>query len=421
MADRAQGSARPLVPAIPAVSGVPNRDLRSADLLARGCGTRLYPGSSPTNPRRGVIRTGHSFLSRLGINRRSVLELPTHAYRGVAVWFSDIDWVMQADIAYQLYYPTLRPLVCDQKGRGGCSRAAFAKVCAARASAADWDTGRNSRLAVDTIATMTGLSEPTVQRATRLMKALGLGTEVFRGRQRTLRERYASWRVGDRGRGWASVYALHPPNNPQVTAHKLRIDPKPDTPVTPHPRRGPVGSHSSVRKNSLPTTGRAGDSKGRASRDRAETSRGRPRRKWAAPDPKGLLLARKWRQDPRTPAWAQQHSLDAWARVLARVAAHHWTPDDLNQLIIEHPGLPYLVAHPRKPLALMATLIRNHAETDDLAYRPAYHDMLREEELHQAAADRREAIVMCPHCDDHGWVTVNGVPADPAARCTHEG
>ena len=41
------------------------------------------------------------------------------------------------------------------------------------------------------------------------LRLLGVATEVLRGRQRTRTERLASWRVGDRGRGWASVWALH--------------------------------------------------------------------------------------------------------------------------------------------------------------------------------------------------------------------
>ena len=404
------------MPAIPAESGVSNRDLRSATLLARACGTRLYPGSSPTRIRRGVIRTGHGYLHKLGIKRRSVLELPTGTYRGIACWYSNIDYLIQVDIAYQLYYPRVRPLVCDRNGNGGCSLTAVRKVAAARATAAEWDTGRNSRLSIPTIMARTGLGKRTVQRATLILKALGLATEVFRGRQRTRRERFASWRVGDKSRGWASVYALHPPTNPQVRAEKMRIDPLPDTSVTPHLRSGPFRAHSYVRNNSLSQTGTAGNLKSRATRDRAKTREGRPRRKWPAPDPRGLLLARKWRQHALTPAWAQRHSLPAWARVLAPVAAHHWTPEDLHQLVREHPGLPYVATNPHKPLAFMATLIKGHREHDDLTYRPAYHDMLREAE----ATTRRTAIATCTACDDHGWaLAADGTPAEPAVKCTH--
>lgn len=437
MPDWSQGSAHPLVAAIPATYGVSNRDhLRSAALLARGCGTRLYPGSSPSNIRRGVIRTTAPVDFTVGaINARGNgrpktyriqprtpvrLELPADAYKGVACWHSDIDWLIQADLAYQMFYRLVRHALCDHKGVGGVGRESFRKVCVARASAADWDTGRNSRLAVKTIMAMTDLEERTVQRATQLMKILGIATEVFRGRQRTYRERMASWRMKDKGRGWASVYALHPPNNPQVRVHKFRIDPLPDTQMAPHPLQGPLGSVSCVGNNSLSPTGKAGDLKSRASRDSAGTKRGPAKRRWSPPDPKGLLLARRWRQHALSPRWAQRHSLEAWARVLAPVAAHDWTPEDLHQLVREHPGLPWIAADPRKPLALMGALIKHQAAADDLSYRPAYHDMLREQEFRDAAQERRQAIAQCTGCGDDGYLLgPDRTPVEPLVRCRH--
>lgn len=404
------------MPAIPSESGVSNRDLRSAPLLARGCGTRLYPGSSPTDIRRGRIHTAPSFLRKLGINRVTILELPKGAYRGVACWHSDLDWLIQAEIAYDLFYPVLRTLVCDKKGRGGCGREAFRKVCAARASAADWDTGRNSRLAVETIQAMTGLSEATVQRASRLMKAFGLATEVFRGRQRTKRERLASWRVKDRSRGWASVYALHPPNNPQVTARKFEIDPLPNTSVTPHPRRGPVRAPSPLGDNSLHQTGTAGSLKSRASRDPSRTQRARQKRKQSPPDPRGLLLARNWLHSGLAPSWAERVTITAWGRVLAPLAGHHWTPADLHALLRDHRGLPYVAANPHKPIALMNTLIARYRDLDDLACPPAYYDQQREAE----AATRRSAIATCSACGEDGYRLDDvGLPIEPVVRCTH--
>lgn len=430
--DRSQGSAHPMVAAIPASSDVSNRDLRSAPLLARGCGTRLYPGSSPTNIRRGVIRTRPAVELHLGdVNARSKtyrvqprtsvrLDLPADAYRGVACWYSDIDWLIQADLAYQLFYSVVRHALCDHNGVGGVGRESFRKVCVARASAADWDTGRGSRLTVETIMAITGLGERTVQRATQLMKILGIATEVFRGRQRTYRERMASWRMKDKGRGWASVYALHPPNNPQVTVHKFRVDPLPQKKVAPHPLRASLGAGVSLTSNSLKPTGYAGDLNSRASRDSARTKKGRSRRSWPPPDPQGLLLARKWRQHARSPRWAQRHSLEAWARVLAPVAAHNWTPEDLHQLVREHPGLRWVASDPRKPLALMGALIKNHGAQDDLAYRPAYHDMQREHAMRTAANVRRAQIAACTRCGEDGYeLDANGVAIEPVVRCTH--
>ncbi|GAB4928374.1 hypothetical protein MAHJHV35_47760 [Mycobacterium avium subsp. hominissuis] len=55
-----------------------------------------------------------------------------------------------------------------------------------------------------------------------------------RGRQRTRTERLASWRVGDRGRGWASVWELHDHRLLNRVIHKIQKV------LSPHPRSGPV-------------------------------------------------------------------------------------------------------------------------------------------------------------------------------------
>jgi len=74
-------------------------------------------------------------------------------------------------------------------------------AAAARARYADHGTGRHSRPTNERLAADTGLSVRTVQRADTALRLLGVATEVLRGRQRTRAERFASWRVGDRGRG----------------------------------------------------------------------------------------------------------------------------------------------------------------------------------------------------------------------------
>jgi len=86
------------------------------------------------------------------------------------------------------------------------SLVAVAEACAVFA---DHRTGCNCRPTNARLAAMTGLSVRTVQRASTALRLLGVATEVMRGRQRTLAERFASWRVGDTGRGRASVWALH--------------------------------------------------------------------------------------------------------------------------------------------------------------------------------------------------------------------
>lgn len=130
------------------------------------------------------------------------------AYAGIALWRGAQHWArVVVPFAYDLWYKQIRPLMPEN----GVSREAVIKVADARARYADGATGRHCRPAVATLARVTGLSERTVQRASLALRLLGCATEVLRGRQRTKRERLASWAMGDRSRGWASVWALHPP------------------------------------------------------------------------------------------------------------------------------------------------------------------------------------------------------------------
>ena len=393
---------------------------RAGSVYARACDIRLYPGSSSTRRRRGQIRTSPALLRFLG-HRGAKLSLPASAHLGVACWSSDIDWCMQADIAYQLHYQTVRPLVCDSEGRGGISRKSFRKVCAAVATFADWATGRSCRPSVATLVTMTGLSKAVVQRARRLMRALGLATEILRGRQRTLRERMASWRIGDRGRGWASVWALHPPRNPQVNQLKQHLDPRPEQPVTPHPRRGPFRDPSHLRTTQLDDgTGSACGEKRRASRD-GNDGETRRRRKFARVDPQGVKLASRWLSDPATPTWARRHSAAGWARVLAPAAAHGWQAADINQLIVDYRGVTghWIASNPHHPMKLIAGILKWHGN-DNLDDRPAAAILAREAEFHHAAEQRRAAIAACDLCSDHGWrLAADGLEAEPAMKCGH--
>src|SRR5205807_5614489 len=113
-------------------------------------------------------------------------------------------------------------------------------VAEGRATFADHRTGRNCRPTNERLAALTGLSVRTVQRASTALRLLGVATEVMRGRQRTRAERFASWRVGDRGRGWASVWALH----------DSRVQP-----LSPHPG-GSLLPHKNSRKSVLTTPDR---------------------------------------------------------------------------------------------------------------------------------------------------------------------
>ncbi|MGV7852154.1 helix-turn-helix domain-containing protein, partial [Mycobacterium kansasii] len=158
-----------------------------------------------------------------------VLELGEAPYAGVPCWTGRLDrWATwTVPLAYDCRYETeVRPVMPGNP----ISRTALLAVAEARARYADHATGRNSRPTNERLAADTGYSVRTVQRADTALRLLGVATEVLRGRQRTRIERLASWRVGDRGRGWASVWALH--DHPQLNRLIRRL--------SPHPRSGPV-------------------------------------------------------------------------------------------------------------------------------------------------------------------------------------
>ena len=117
----------------------------------------------------------------------------------------------------------------------------FLRSLQARARYAEHGTGRGSRPTNERLAADTGLSVRTVQRADTALRLLGVATEVLRGRQRTRAERLASWRVGDRGRGWASVWALHD------DAQLARLVGA----LSPHPEGSPVQGENLPLKNGL--------------------------------------------------------------------------------------------------------------------------------------------------------------------------
>jgi hypothetical protein len=284
-----------------------------------------------------------------------VLELGEAPWVGVPCWTRAQQWAtFTVSVAYTARYDThVRPVMPGNPVSLNAVRA----VAQARATYADHGTGRNSRPSNERLAADTGLSVRTVQRADAALRLLGIATEVLRGRQRTRAERFASWRVGDRGRGWASVWALH--DNAELTRLAYQL--------SPHLRSGPVKDKTSPK--SVVTTGPgvpAGRRQGGAARRRA-------------PDAAGSALAAAWRADPRCPPWAQRHSPGAWAALLAALAAHGWSPRDLNALIGDWAavGGRRIPDRPHKPIGLLAAMLTWHGR-ERLAERPAALEEARE-------------------------------------------
>lgn len=254
-------------------------------------------------------------------------------------------------IAYDLRYNTaVRPVL----GANQVSRAAVLAVAAARAGYAEHATGRQCRPTNERLAADTGLSVRTVQRADAALRLLGVATEVLRGRQRTRVERLASWRVGDRGRGWASVWALH---DDAALARAI-------TALSPHPE-GSLVENSISCSSPLTTSSRRPSGAGR---------RGAKRR--AGTDSEGTRLAAAWRRDPHAPPWASRHSVHAWAGVLATPAAAGWVSRDINALIADWAGVHgWVPDNPHTAIGLLGAMLVWHG---DPAVRPAAAEMARE-------------------------------------------
>jgi hypothetical protein len=237
-------------------------------------------------------------------------------------------------------------------------------VAEARAAFADHRTGRNCRPTNARLAEMTGLSVRTVQRASTALRLLGVATEVMRGRQRTRVERFASWRVGDKGRGWASVWALHDCRIQLVSPHPggslLSSKTSPKSVLTTKNRRIRAGSSAATRRTSL--------------------------------DNNGLALANSWIADEQTPAWARRYRTGTpWARLLTKPAQHGWTSRDVNTLISDWVGTGHWMPEsPHKPIGLLGAILAAHGDLDN---RPSAYDVAREqEELALARARVAEQI-----------------------------
>ncbi|MCX2715862.1 hypothetical protein [Mycolicibacterium sp. J2] len=305
------------------------------------------------------------------------LELSDDAYAGVPCWTGGAQlWArVTVPIAYYSHY---RTRVAPHLPGAAVSLKAIVRVADARARYADFRTGRNCRPTNERLVCDTGLSKSTVQRASKALRLLGVATEVFRGRQRTRTERMASWRVGDRGRGWASVWALHVPSYPQLT---------------PHPVGSLLSSYLLFSKKKVTT--------GQARKPSASTKRGasRPpgpkksRSRHAVVDPGGYALARQWLRAPQTPRWARRYTPRVWSRSLTAVAAHGWTAEDLNQLLRdwERTGGHWMPAEPYKPIGLVCTAIGWHERNNSLDDRPAALELAMEQErLRRHEEERRQ-------------------------------
>jgi hypothetical protein len=319
-----------------------------------------YRGSSRSSRRRGTARTAPVWIQRaaaqcVGHVPRIVLDVDA-PWAAIPCWSGRAQRWVESTVptAYMVRYDThVRPAMPNNP----VSLKSLVAVAQARASFADHATGRDCRPTNERLAEMTGLSVRTVQRASTALRLLGVATEVMRGRQRTKAERFASWRVGDKGRGWASVWSLHDgryPLSPHPGGSQLEHKNTPKSVLTTHSRRQIAGSGAATRRQS--------------------------------PEPRALALANEWIASEQSPPWAGRYRTGTpWAPILAGPARHGWTARDVNTLISDWVGTGHWVPEsPHKPIGLLGAILAAHG---DLNNRPSAHEVAREqEELARARA-----------------------------------
>ncbi len=310
--------------------------------------------------------------------------MPLGVYARVPCWWSAERWLEHVEWVYRRHYLLVRHRLVAATG-GGISPRAVLAVAAAHAQAADFHTGRNSGPLLGTtggergITAATGLGERTITRARTFLRLVGLATEVQGGRQRTLHERLDSAERGDKGRGWTAVYALHHTSTPPVD-NSVRITAG-QTPDGTPPRSGLVPTPPLAER--VVSTGEEHEHRG-APRPASKT-KGRPPRRRAAVDARGLLLATRWRQDPGAPVWARFKTPTTWAALLTLPAAHDWTARDLNKLLDNHAlSGSRVFTHPHNPIGYLSWLLNRV----DLADRPCALEDARDAEETAAAAHR---------------------------------
>ena len=314
------------------------------------------------------------------------LNLDDQAYAGVPCWSAGpTGWAhITVAVAYDLHYHRVRPLMCN----GGIAKPTLIVIAAAMARYADRSTGRGCRPTNAQLERDTGYDERTIQRAHECLRLLGVATEILRGRRRTYIERMASWRMGDRQRGWASVWALHDNAHTTRLVHSL----------SPHLERSPLTT-------TPPCLGKLVTTHAGARRAR---QRGAARRR--APDEAGRRLAVRWRADPHAPPWVRKFGASSWAAMLAAPAAAGWTPRDLNALVSDWLGAGHRIPDaPPRPIALLGTLLAWHSAHNTLADRPAALDEARE--AHERVAAERRARTAARERAEHAAARVRGQAA----------
>lgn len=315
------------------------------------------------------------------------------------VWWGPTDWV-EVDVR-----GALTEAVCREHH---VAHDTVLSVARAMARFADRATGRGCRPTNERLVEAAQCSLSTVQRARRLLKALGLVVEVTAGRSNMTRdERLEAWERGSSHRAVAAEFVLcsrrERTRRPQPD---LRVVER-DTPPVGQVVRGEVTSRRTPLRDQEPKRG------GRSAPALTEKGRRRP-----APvadlRPRRLAVAVKAGLE-----WLRDVETGRLVPALTKFAQEDWSGDDVALAIRNviaargHRGVP---AKLRMPAAYLAKLLREV----DPADRPTVHERwVRDTERAEASRRLRAATTteLCGHGQPGGHLrSPSGWMACPLCR-----
>jgi hypothetical protein len=277
-------------------------------------------------------------------------------------------------------------------------------VARGMATYADFDTGRECRPTNARLVEDLRVSLSTVQRARRVLKALGLVVELIAGRsQMTRAERLAAWRRGSSHRRIAATFALcSRRRRPRLRLVAVERDTPPSAPtdhLSPQDQTTRLHTTADTRK---------GASRPAPTQKAPPTARRRP-----DPATRHLVDGTKARL-----GWLAAVPVSRLAPPLHRFAHAGWTPRDIDRAVTDALTargwrLPREV---RQPAAYLATLLRPL----DPADRPGALDEWMAERGRAQRTYERQLIVgsPCPHGQPAGDLPspLRGHLACPACR-----
>lgn len=288
-------------------------------------------------------------------------------------------------------------------------------VARGMAAFADDRTGRDCRPTNERLVELCRVSLSTVQRARRVLKALGLVVELIKGRSvMTRSERIRAWRRGSSHRRIAAVFALcsrrdrrpMAVENPSSAAQPVERDTPPSSPK----------ESCSLKLRRALLRGQTEKNDEVALRAPSPTSKSRQR---SSHDPASRRLAEDVR---RRLTWLSGVSARRMTPTLHRFAQAGWTPRDVERAVAD-----VLAARgwrlPRsltQPAAYLAGLLR---EVDPLDRPGALDEYMRQVEAAQAAYERQLVHgAPCPHGRPHGHVPspLRGHLACPSCRASSQ-